>query len=224
MVNDMSKKEEVVKTTKKKPKIKHLRMESIIKNNSIEVAHTIRKIKEREFRLTVMWVCIFLVAFMFAFGTVSFSVQKIREYNKVNSGDLLITFGEKVEVLDDIITLDNNDVLSYEDGMKTDGHKFSIKNIGDVKVMFKIKLVDDIDMIELDNCSKMQFKKKNIFFSLNDHVVGMVSDLYNGEEYIISEESIDSDETKNYEIKFWVDKNYVNNGHYHGKIKVEVTK
>ena len=82
MVNDMSKKEEVVKTTKKKPKIKHLRMEDIIKNNSIEVDHTIRKIKEREFRLTVMWVCIFLVAFMFAFGTVSFSVQKIREYNR----------------------------------------------------------------------------------------------------------------------------------------------
>ena len=35
MVKDMSKREETVKV-KKKPKIKHLRMEDIINNNSIE--------------------------------------------------------------------------------------------------------------------------------------------------------------------------------------------
>ena len=223
MVKDMSKKEETVKV-KKKPKIKHLRMEDIIKNNSIEVDHTIRKIKEREFRLTVMWVCIFLVAIISTTFTVAFSVQKIKEYNQVNSGDLVITFEENNEVLDDIITLDNDDVLSYKDGLENDSYKFSIKNSGDKKVKYKIRLVDDVDMIEYDDCSKMQFNKKNMFFSLNDHIVGIVADLYNGEEYIISEETIDSNEVKNYEIKFWVDKTYVNNGHYHGKIIVEETK
>ena len=81
-----------------------------------------------------------------------------------------------------------------------------------------------LDIPFMLKCSKMQFDKKNMFFSLNDHIVGIVADLYNGEEYIISEETIDSDEVKNYEIKFWVDKTYVNNGHYHGKIIVEETK
>ena len=220
MVKDMSKREETVKI-KKKPKIKHLRMEDIIKNNSIEVDHTIRKIKEREFRLTVMWVCIFLVVLISSTFAVTLSVQKIKEYNKFNSGDLVITFDEENEVLDDIITLDNNSVMDYEDGLKSKSYKFTITNNSDKKRNYKIKLVDDIKMIEFDECGKMLFDKKNMFFSLNAKIVGLVSDLYNGKDYIILEESLRGNSSKDFEFRIWVYKAYSNNGHYHGKIIVE---
>ena len=146
MVNGMSKKEEVVKKTiKNKPKIKHLRMEDIIKNSSIEVDHTIRKIKEREFRLTVMWVCIFLVVLISSTFAVTLSVQKIKEYNQFNSGDLVITFDEENEVLDDIITLDNNSVMDYEDGLKSKRYKFTITNnssfVSMSSIMFLISII-----------------------------------------------------------------------------------
>ena len=220
MVNDMSKKEETVKI-KKKPKIKHLRMEDIIKNSSIEVDHTIRKIKEREFRLTVMWVCIFLVVLISSTLIVTLSVQKIKDYNIVNSGDLVIKFDENNEVLDDVITLDNNSVMSYEDGLKSRSYKFTITNESEKKVNYIIKLVDDLKMIEYDDCGKMLFDKQNMFFSLNDKITGLVSDLYNGEEYIILEESLRGNSSKDFEFRIWVDKSYSNNGHYHGKIIVE---
>lgn len=229
MVNDMRiKKVEVKSDTKLKknrqPKIKHLRMEEIKKNNSIEVDHTIRKIKEKEFRLIVMWVGIFLVVLISSALIVGFSVQKIGEYNKVNSGDLVITFDGNNNILDDVITLDNNDVMNYDEGMVSETYNFTITNDTDENVRYLIKIVKDYEMIELDECNDMMFSDDNIMISLNGKFIGYASDFYDGNEYVISEDRVESKDIVDYELRIWVDEDYVNNGHFHGKIIVEETK
>lgn len=229
MVKDMRVKKEEVKVdtkTKKKSKlkVKHLRMEEIKKNNSIEVDHTIRKIKEREFKLTLMFVCIFLVVLISSTLIVGFSIQTFKEYNKVSSGDLIISYDENDNMLDDVITLDNNDVMSYDEGLESDTYKFTITNDTDTNIRYIVKIVRDYDMIELDECSDMLFSDENIMISLDGKFVGMLADFYDGNEYIICEDRVETDSSHTYELGIWVDENYVNNGHYHGKIVVEEKK
>lgn len=209
------------KKTKKKESEVKLSMADINKNSNIEVDHTIRKIKEKELRLTLMWTCIFLLIFIFSAFTVGFSVVKLREYSNVESGDLVITFNEKSDNLDNIITLDNNNILEYDDGLKSDAYKFSIKNNSKKKSKYKITLEDDLEMMFLDECDQMQFDKSKMYFSINNKIIGIVSDLYNGSEYVVYEDEISSGDTLDFEFRIWVDRSYINNGHYHGIIVVE---
>lgn len=209
------------KKTKKKESEVKLSMADINKNSNIEVDHTIRKIKEKELRLTLMWTCIFLLIFIVSAFTVGFSVVKLREYANVESGNLVITFNEKSDNLDNIITLDNNNILEYDDGLKSDAYKFSIKNNSKKKSKYKITLEDDLEMMFLDECDQMQFDKSKMYFSINNKIIGIVSDLYNGSEYVIYEDEISSGDTLDFEFRIWVDRSYINNGHYHGIIVVE---
>ena len=209
------------KKTKKKESEVKLSMADINKNSNIEVDHTIRKIKEKELRLTLMWTCIFLLIFIVSAFTVGFSVVKLREYSNVESGDLVITFNEKSDNLDNIITLDNNNILEYDDGLKSDAYKFSIKNNSKKKSKYKITLEDDLEMMFLDECDQMQFDKSKMYFSINNKIIGIVSDLYNGSEYVVYEDEISSGDTLDFEFRIWVDRSYINNGHYHGIIVVE---
>ena len=209
------------KKAKKKESEVKLSMADINKNSNIEVDHTIRKIKEKELRLTLMWTCIFLLIFIVSAFTVGFSVVKLREYSNVESGDLVITFNEKSDNLDNIVTLDNNNILEYDDGLKSEPYKFSIKNNSKKKSKYKITLEDDLEMMFLDECDQMQFDKSKMYFSINDKIIGIVSDLYNGSEYVIYEDEIDGGDTLDFEFRIWVDRSYINNGHYHGIIVVE---
>lgn len=209
------------KKTKKKESEVKLSMADINKNSNIEVDHTIRKIKEKELRLTLMWTCIFLLIFIVSAFTVGFSVVKLREYANVESGNLVITFNEKSDNLDNIITLDNNNILEYDDGLKSDAYKFSIKNNSKKKSKYKITLEDDLEMMFLDECDQMQFDKSKMYFSINNKIIGIVSDLYNGSEYVVYEDEISSGDTLDFEFRIWVDRSYINNGHYHGIIVVE---
>lgn len=209
------------KKTKKKESEVKLSMADINKNSNIEVDHTIRKIKEKELRLTLMWTCIFLLIFIVSAFTVGFSVVKLREYSNVESGNLVITFNEKSDNLDNIITLDNNNILEYDDGLKSDAYKFSIKNNSKKKSKYKITLEDDLEMMFLDECDQMQFDKSKMYFSINNKIIGIVSDLYNGSEYVVYEDEISSGDTLDFEFRIWVDRSYINNGHYHGIIVVE---
>ena len=209
------------KKTKKKESEVKLSMADINKNSNIEVDHTIRKIKEKELRLTLMWTCIFLLIFIVSAFTVGFSVVKLREYANVESGNLIITFNEKSDNLDNIVTLDNNSILEYDDGLKSVPYKFSIKNNSKKKSKYKITLEDDLEMMFLDECDQMQFDKSKMYFSINNDIIGIVSDLYNGSEYIIYEDEISGEDTLNFEFRIWVDRSYINNGHYHGVINVE---
>lgn len=220
MVMNVKEKKLPSKKTKKEPEVK-LSMADINKNSNIEVDHTIRKIKEKELRLTLMWTCIFLLIFIVSAFTVGFSVIKLREYSNVESGNLVITFNEKSDNLDNIITLDNNNILEYDDGLKSDPYKFSIKNNSKKKSKYKITLEDDLEMMFLDECDQMQFDKSKMYFSINDNIIGIVSDLYNGSEYIVYEDEISGGDTLDFEFRIWVDRSYINNGHYHGIIVVE---
>lgn len=210
-----------MKVSKKSISKKKLSIADINKNNSIEIEHTIRKIKEKELRLTIFWVFIFLFTFISSAVVVGFSFKNISNYNEINSNNLIIEFGSHENVLDDIITLDNNSVLTYEDGLNSQSYTFKIKNNSSKKVKYIVKLVDDYSMIEYDECYDMLFDKKYMFFSLNSNIIGIVSDLYNGNDYVIYKDSIDGGESLNFDFKIWVDKKYINNGHYHGKIIVE---
>ena len=217
----MNMKEKKLPSKKKKESEVKLSMADINKNSNIEVDHAIRKIKEKELRLTLMWTCIFLLIFIVSAFIVGFSVVKLREYANVESGNLVITFNEKSDNLDNIITLDNNNILDYDDGLKSEAYKFSIKNNSKKKSKYKITLEDDLEMMFLDECDQMQFDKSKMYFSINNKIIGIVSDLYNGSEYVIYEDEISSDDTINFEFRIWVDRSYVNNGHYHGVINVE---
>ena len=200
---------------------KKLSISDINRNSSIDIEHTIRKIKEKEFRHTMFWFFVFLFTFISTSLIVGCSFKKISNYNEVNSNNLIIEFDNHENVLDDVITLDNNSVLSYDDGLNSRDYNFKIINKSDTKTNYIIKLVDDYSMIEYDECYDMLFDKKNMFFSLNDKIVGIVSDMYNGNDYVIYKDSINGGESLDFKFKIWVDKKYITNGHYHGKILVE---
>ena len=113
---------------------KKLSIADINKNSSIEIEHTIRKIKEKEFRLTMFWVFVFLLTFISTTLALGFSFKNISNYNKINSNSLVIEFGSHENVLDDVITLDNNSVLQFLSEMRL--RIFPPENIGYLLLKF----------------------------------------------------------------------------------------
>ena len=214
------------KESRNKTKKHKLKISDIKKYSSVDIGHTVEKIKMHEREMTIITVGIMTILILIiGFFTFS-SFDKIDKANIYKDKYLTVKYFEYDDVFSDVITLGEDDVLLDENGLESKAYKFSVSNHSKKKVKYEIILKVDDEMVELDNCYDLFVNDNAIKYSFNDKI----NDLYDTKEeieYVLEEDFLDAGEVKNYNLKIWINKDDIldkNNNHFHGNITVKTIK
>ena len=210
------------KTIRNKRKIKVENYE----NNYIDSGIVEKKVSKaftREAQFTIVSIFFVTIIMISSAYAVFSSVQKQESYNTLTVGTLKIDFDASSTDMGNIINLNGAYPTSDVEGQATSPYSFKITNSGTLNAYYKIKIVDDTDMITEDNCQDNLLPKDKIKVSIN----GEDPFLLNSTEtnsYIVNDGNLTADESKIFAIRIWIDEtagNEVLGKHYHGKIVVE---
>lgn len=192
-------------------------------NNNQELNQTITKAITRETKLTIISIFVVTIVMISSAYAIFSSVQKSKDYNTLTVGVLKVDFNKNGDDLGNVIKLNGAYPVSDSEGLKTSPYSFTITNSGTLNAKYRIKIIDDNDMIDSDDCSDKLLDKKYIKVSVNDEKPFLLNTTETN-NYIISDGDINVSESKTFNIKIWIDENATNDvlgKHYHGKIVVE---
>ncbi|MBQ6323247.1 MAG: hypothetical protein IJI22_00250 [Bacilli bacterium] len=193
-------------------KLKKLSSNDINKNSSVQVSHSINKIKENELKYTIILVIIFMVVFAFA-GYISLRVSNDYINDKV-------FYNYNLAFSTNSVTLTNRNILSDENGLKSKGVNYTIKNSNNIKYKYRILLQSDDLVKEKCGCDN-EFDYNRIKYSLDG-----VNVLQLNEDMVVSSGEITKDSVILKEIKFWIsdDVDLKAGEHFHAKLVLEELK
>lgn len=192
-------------------------------NGKRDVGKIIKKMKTRELELTVLSIIVVLIVCIFSGYMIFSSVQKTSKYNTLKTGNLEISYNDTDIGLGDIIDLTKSDHISDTKGQKVKPYIFKINNKGKVSEKYRIKIIDDTDMIEADNCANELLDKSLIKYSINKGESKILNDA-SSNEFIVTESALLPGKTTTYFLRIWITNTAENetiDKHYHGKIIVE---
>ena len=145
-----------------------------------------------------------------------------KDYIHYNSKSLDVTFHSDE---DNKIKLLKYTPVNDNVGLSSKPYIITIKNNLTEKVNFDIKILDDLEMIDEDNCNNNLIDKHLIHISIKEEAhQPMVFTLDELENNLLYKTSIKALEEKDYSIRLWTvrDENNLssNNNHYHGLIRI----
>lgn len=206
-------------------KVHHLTRADIKKNPNIEKEHVITKIKKHERLYTFYAVMIFIVILLGITLLIGTSFKHILSFNSYDSGNLSVEYNSKNNVIGNIITLTDADIVEDAKIKDNDTYNFTITNTSKIPIKYKITIYKDKEFIKLDNCSDRLFKDTEIKYNLNKGSIFYLNSKKVNNYYLLSEDVIPANASKIYSLNIWVDKNTtMSDKHYHGIIEVNVTR
>lgn len=177
----------------------------------------------REIKFTIVSIFIVTIVMISSAFALFSSVQKSENENTIIAGTFRIEFQKTADGMANVINLNGAYPISDEDGLKNSPYSFVINNTGTVDAGYKIKILDDQEMINQDGCSNNQLSKSRIKVSV-DGRQPFILDTTKLNEYVIDVGTLPAQKSKKHSIRIWIDEssgNEVLGRHYHGKILVE---
>jgi len=206
-----------------KPK-KKLKMEDIKKNNSAEVTSTIERIKLHEREYLLVTTAVFMVIIALVLFVLFGGFNKNSDLNVLKIGNLNVEYDSNMTGASDVITLNEENVVESEDKVNNYASVFSISNAADGKHKFKVFIVEDQTMVDLDGCKDYLVNDDAVFFQINSGEIKSLYDVKTNDGYLVLEDEIIGSNTNDYELKIWTLKEKMENEektHFHGNIVIE---
>lgn len=210
------------KTVRNKRKIKVADYENDVVDTK-DAKKQISKTFSRELKITIVSIFVVTIVMISSAFAIFSSVQKSEKYNTLTVGTLKVDFIDTEDGMGNIINLNGAYPISDAKGQEEDPYSFKITNSGTLAASYKIKILDDTDMINEDNCQNNLLDKSKIRVSINKGEAFTLSDTEAG-EFTVEQGTLEASDVKNYEIRIWIKEdsgNEVLGKHYHGKIVVE---
>ncbi len=177
----------------------------------------------REIKFTIISIFVVTIVMISSAYAIFSSIEKSEEANVLTVGTLNVKFSNKDKELGNIINLNGAYPEPDSTGLKEKPYEFKITNSGNVDAGYKIKVVDDTDMIEADKCSDNLLSKSDLKVSIDGKTPIILSDVENN-GYIVETGYLSAGKSKEYSIRVWLSDtsgNEVLGKHYHGKILIE---
>ena len=184
---------------------KKLKQADINRNSSIKISGVINKIKANERRYTASLVIIFMALFM-VIGYFTLKLN-IKEYDEYLEKGVLSLYSK-------MVTLQEENVLSDEDGLKSESFYISVYNGIESDVRYRILLKKDEKLTTKCGCEG-ELKPTDIKFSFNGDVV--VFDSF--DDMVIDSGIIKKFENNSVSVKLWLSEEAKT--HFHGKFIIE---
>lgn len=185
-----------------------LKTSDINKNSGKEISHTISKIKEHEMRYTIILTIIFMILIIIGlYVFISVSPNYFGNYYEVPD----ITYSSE------LISLDDHDVLSDEEGKYTEKYEVYFSNNTYKNINYIMRLINDEEAISNCKCSDSIVGFDRIRYSINDGEVKSFID----SDMIIDTGLIEANSNKSMNINFWLVDNGNEENRFFGKILIE---
>lgn len=188
--------------------------------NSTKSSVNITKALSREIKFTLIMVFAIIILLLAGSYSIFTATNKSEDYNSITVGTLKIDFLQDSQ---NVLNLNGAYPTMDTEGEKLEPYQFRITNNGTLNASYKIKLVNDEEVIEEDNCSLKLLSLSALKVKVNENSPFLLADKQDN-SYVISEGSILPNETKEYNIRIWIKDtagNEVLGKHYHGKIVVD---
>lgn len=179
------------------------------------------KIMSREIKWIIFSIFLVLMLMISTAYAIFSTTVKSENYNTITVGTLKIDFSENKD--GNVINLNGVYPESDEEGAKEKPYTFTITNAGTLDASYKIRIVNDTDMIEKDDCQNNLLDFSDIKVKVGNDNSFLLSDK-DSNDYVVAEGVIASQSQANYDIRMWIKENASNNvlgKHYHGKIIVD---
>ena len=179
------------------------------------------KIMSREIKWIIFSIFLVLMLMISTAYAIFSTTVKSENYNTITVGTLKIDFSENKD--GNVINLNGAYPESDEEGAKEKPYTFTITNAGTLDASYKIRIVNDTDMIEKDGCQNNLLDFSDIKVKVGNDNSFLLSDK-DSNDYVVAEGVIASQSQSNYDIRMWIKENASNNvlgKHYHGKIIVD---
>ena len=210
------------KTVRNKRKIKVADYENDVVDTK-DAKKQISKTFSRELKITIVSIFVVTIVMISSAFAIFSSVQKSEKYNTLTVGTLKVDFIDTEDGMGNIINLNGAYPISDAKGQEEDPYSFKITNSGTLAASYKIKILDDTDMINEDNCQDNLLDKSKVRVSINKGEAFTLSDV-EASGFTVEQGTLEASDVKNYEIRIWIKEdsgNEVLGKHYHGKIVVE---
>ncbi len=212
------------KTIRNRRKIKVENYDNL-NNDTSGLKNKITKAFAREAEFTIISIFIVTIIMISGAYAVFSTVQKQETYNTLTVGTLKIDFDATSTDLGNVINLNGTYPMSDIDGQKetNPSYSFKITNTGNLDAFYKVKIIDDDEMIKEDDCADNLLQKDKIKISINNSTPFLLNTVESN-DYIIDSDILKANKSKVFSIKVWIDEdagNEVLRRHYHGKIVVE---
>ena len=195
----------------KKRKKEKLSINDINKNSGKNISHSINKIKENEKKYTIILVMFFMTLFLII-GYVSL---RVKTFSLIDySNDLS---GAYVSLSSSVITLSEDDKISNNLGLVSDGIYLNLQNRIDNDYNYKIMLAEDDEIKNICGCSNELFNVEDIRYSIDGKTVKSISK----NNMLITTGFLKMGGKDKINLKIWIDENSHSVGHFHGKIYFE---
>ena len=194
-----------------------LKLNDINKNSSVEVSHTIKKIKEHELRYTIILVVFFMILFgIIGYFTLRIDTNSIGPNININSKAYL---GFDTSIQGDIIYLDKNNIMTDIEGLKSQEYLVEVKNTTSTSFNYNLFLTPYEEQIKKCGCRDHIIDSKYIKYTIDGKTIKTLGEDLQLEKGLIQERSI-----KRVKIRIWIDDsiNKNSNYHYHGYIKMKM--
>ncbi len=175
--------------------------------------------QKKEFKKNAIYIGLILLLAILSTHYIYYKFQNVRNIN-YNSESLDVIYREKTG---DKITLSKVTPVTDSVGLSSKAYLLSVKNNLTEKVPYKIKIVDDEELlaeVEEDDL----IAKEDIRISIKAGKISHIYDLVELEEGILLEDILNALETKNISIRVWVKQDSSipvgSNKNYHGIIQV----
>ncbi len=169
----------------------------------------------------IIYTTLIILLAIFSTYNIYYKFQDDRDVN-YNSESFVVTFHEKSG---DRMSITNVTPVTDSVGLSSKAYSLNIKNNLTVPVLFKIKIVDDLDRVVADNCQNELLSKDFIRISIKngkeDNQIYNLNELKDG---ILLDDEMKALEDRELTIRIWVNRDsnipLNTNLHYHGIIQV----
>lgn len=179
------------------------------------------KIASREIKWIIFSIFLVLMLMISTAYAIFTATVKSKDYNTITVGTLKIDFSENVD--GNVINLNGAYPETEEEGSKEKPYKFTITNTGTLDASYKIRIINDNEMIEKDGCQNNLLDFSDIKVKIGNDNSFMLSEK-DSKEYVVAEGVVASSSQASYDIRMWIRGDASNNvlgKHYHGKIVVD---
>ena len=179
-----------------------------------------KELQKKEWRKNFIFIALVLLFATISTYLIYYNFKEERD-EILHSKSLEVTYHEKDG---NKVTLNKVTPVTDYVGLSSDPYTLTIKNNTNAVVKYKIKLVEDREAIDKDDCSNKLIPKNIIKVAI--HEKGEVSKVYNLDDISNLESGVlEPKEKKDYMVRVWITNNsIINRGsklHYHGLLEVE---
>lgn len=178
-----------------------------------------KKIRRKQIIKSSIIISIILLIAVFATHNIYYKFNNERDVD-YSSESLDITFHEKSG---DKLTLTKVTPVTDSVGLSSKAYTFTIKNNLTLPVDYKIKVIEDNDVINSEGCSGAQIPKDIIKIAIKSEKGTNIYNLNELADGILLQEKIKALDNQEYTVRIWTTNNSLQssaNLHYHGKIQI----